>query len=596
MSNNPNSSPRSRDSLFTRWRYRLGRAVLALAALSAAALGAGNTRAADGLADYATVTPVMQCADVLSLDLSKAADAAVTLTSATVVSSGTPAPYCEVRGTIAPANTIVMRLPVNGWTQRYVQTGCGGLCGSANLDYGKGATCTPVTDGTVASATTDMGHQGNGGAWATNNPQAQIDFAYRAEHVTSLVAKALITKFYGKRPARAYFIGCSDGGREALMEAQRYPEDFDGIVAGAPASNMVVQNTYHHTWNVLANQDANGNFILLAGKLPMLHAAVLNACDAQDGVTDGLITDPRRCHFDPASIQCVSGQDTSTCLTAAEVAVVRRLHDGATDADGHFLEVPGAHEWGSELAWTLFVPSTANPASPVFSQTIALDFLRYLAFFNTYNPSYQLTDLPFTVAGFWHTMQTSIYLAALDPDLSRFAARGGKLLLWHGWSDQHIPPRNTISYYEAVRDTLGDRRADNFMKLYLFPGVTHCGGGEGPDTFELLQPMMAWVEGGVAPGKIIASKLTNGVVTRTRPVFPYPAVARYVGSGSIDDAANFVASTPYFAAAHTGQDDAEHWVGEGLFSSGYQASCKAVGTQLVCNPASLHLNRSAGRH
>ncbi|HSD38928.1 MAG TPA: tannase/feruloyl esterase family alpha/beta hydrolase [Rhodocyclaceae bacterium] len=561
-------------------------------ALSAALMFSSRAEASGGLANLPAVQPVMTCAQVTGLDLSDAADAAVTLKSATIVGAGTPAPYCEVRGTIAPANTLVVRLPINGWTQRYVQTGCGGLCGSANINYGVGITCAPVADGTVASATTDMGHQGGGGAWATDNPQALIDFAYRGVHVTSKVTKALIAKFYGKRPAYSYFIGCSDGGREALMEAQRYPEDFDGIVAGAPANNMVVQNSYHHTWNVLANKDADGKFILLSGKLPMLHSAVLNACDAQDGVTDGLITDPRACHFNPTSIQCTTGQDPATCLTAAEAGVVRRLHDGATDAHGRFLEVPGAHEWGSELSWTLFVPATATPANPVFSENIALDFLRYLAFFNTYNPSYKLTDLPFTVAGFWQTMQTSIYESALDPDLKRFAKHGGKLLLWHGWNDQHIPPRNTIDYYDAVRRSMGEQRADKFVKLYLLPGVTHCGGGEGPDTIELLQPLMAWVEGRVEPGKVITSKVVGGVVTRTRPVFPYPAVARYVGNGSINDAVNFVAATPYYHERH----DEGDWEGKDLFSHGYQANCKAVGTQLVCNPSSLQLKHARSEH
>jgi hypothetical protein len=182
-------------------------------------------------------------------------------------------------------------------------------------------------------------------------------------------------------------------------------------------------------------------------------------------------------------------------------------------------------------------------------------------------------------------MQTSIYLSAMDPDLLPFARRGGKLILWHGWNDHHIPPRNTLAYYDALRDTMGDKGVDRFTRLYLFPGVGHCSGGEGPDTFELLQPVMEWVEGGVEPGKIIASKVVSGVVTRTRPVFPYPTVARYVGSGSIDDAANFVPFTP-----RKERSDSKDWVDEDLFSHGYQAWCQAVGTQLVCNPPSLVLD------
>src|SRR3954452_12310983 len=317
------------------------RRAAALAVVLAVPVGAGTASAGGppprvpttsaGLADLPAVKPGMDCAAITSLDLSRVTDAPVTITSATVSSQGAPTPYCAVRGTIAPADTIVMRLPLDGWTQRYVQTGCGGLCGSANINYGQADGCPIVADGSVASATTDMGHQGlDDGSWAAGNPQAQIDFAYRGVHVTAQVAKAIIARFYGRRAAYSYFTGCSDGGREALMEAQRYPGDFDGIAAGAPASNMAVQNTYHHAWNVLANLDSGGRFILLADTLPLIHAAVLKACDGSDGLKDGLIDDPRACRFDPRSL-------IGNGLTAAEATVVQKLHDGATDKYGHRL-------------------------------------------------------------------------------------------------------------------------------------------------------------------------------------------------------------------------------------------------------------------
>lgn len=335
-----------------------------------------------------------------------------------------------------------------------------------------------MADGTIASATTDMGHQGQpDGSWAAGWPQAQIDFAYRGDHVTAQVAKAIITRFYGKRPAYSYFNGCSDGGREALMEAQRYPDDFDGIAAGAPASNLVVQNTFHHAWNVLANKDASGNSILLADKLPLIHEAVMAACDRLDGLVDGLIDDPRRCRFDPTSLPCGSGQDGSTCLTEAEVGVVRRLHEGATDAQGRRLEPKISHEWGSELDWTLFVPAAQGETT--FSERIALSLLRYLTYFNVAHPDYQLSDLEFTVPAFWRTVQTSIYFSATDPDLRRFAGHGGKLLLWHAWSDQHISPQATLSYHEATRRTMGPEAVERFARLYLFPGLAHGEAGRG---------------------------------------------------------------------------------------------------------------------
>ncbi|PWI12815.1 tannase/feruloyl esterase family alpha/beta hydrolase [Streptomyces sp. Act143] len=568
-------------------------AVAALAATflvpSASASGAVATRpvaaTAQGLAALPAVQPVTDCADVTSLDLDGVTDAPVTITSATVVTTGTAAPYCEVRGTIAPANTLVMRLPVDGWTQRYVQTGCGGLCGSANINYGQASGCPVVEDGTVASATTDMGHQGlNDGSWALDNPQAQIDFAYRGVHVTSQVAKAVIGRFYGQRPAFSYFTGCSDGGREALMEAQRYPDDFDGIAAGAPANNMVVQNTFHHAWNVLTNKDADGNYILLADKLPLIHRAVLDECDALDGVADGILDDPRTCRFDPRTLVCA---DASTCLTEAQAGVVQRLHDGATDAQGHKLELATAHEWGSELEWTLFVP--ARQGQTVASENFVTSFTRYLAHTNAANPDFQLSDLKFTLENFWKTVQSSSYLAALDPDLSAFEKSGGKLLLWHGWNDQHISPQGTLAYYDALKKTVGARQADSFAKLYMFPGVAHCGGGNGPNTFDVLTPVMAWAETATEPGRIIASNVTDGTVTRTRPVYPYPAVARYDGTGSVDDASEFVARTPRTSPAPNAYD----WVGKRLFSSDYQTWCRAVDGKLVCRPTRTWLTARA---
>ncbi len=519
---------------------------------------------AHGATDLRAVTPVMDCADVTGLHLP-----GVTITSATVSTAGAPAPYCAVVGTIAPADTIVMRLPTQGWTQRYLQTGCGGLCGSANIGYTQAATCRPIVDGTIASATTDMGHQGlNDGSWADGNPQAIIDFAYRGVHVTAQVAKAIITAYYGRSPAYSYFDGCSDGGREAVMEAQRYPDDFDGIAAGAPASNLVVQNTFHHAWNVVANKDANGNYILLADKLPLIHAAVLAKCDALDGVKDGVLDDPRNCRFDPYTLVC---SDLSRCLTRAQAAVVRKLHDGATDGKGNRLEQEISHEWGSELDWTLFVPAAQGQTS--FSEQIALSFLRYLAYQNVSDPSFELTDLAFTKSSFFRTVQTSSYLSATDPDLSRFRRGGGKLILWHGWSDQHISPQATLEYYETMRQVMGGRAVDSFARLYLFPGMAHCGGGLGPNTFDVLTPVMNWVEHGVAPYRIVAS-MTN----RTRPVYPYPAVARYDGSGSTDDAANFVPYTPRHDS-NVGYS----WLGEDLYSSDYQTTCRVVGGKLVCS-------------
>ncbi|NJP98868.1 tannase/feruloyl esterase family alpha/beta hydrolase [Nonomuraea sp. FMUSA5-5] len=300
------------------------------------------------------------------------------------------------------------------------------------------------------------------------------------------------------------------------------------------------------------------------------------ACDDLDGLKDGLIDDPRLCHFAPATLECAAGQDAATCLSPAEAGVVRRLHDGAVTADGNRLEPAIAHEWGSELGWTLFVP--AAQGTRVMSENFVTSFARYLGYTNVVQPDWQLPDLKLTTESFW-----SSYLAAMDPDLSRFQRSGGKLLLWHGWNDEHISPQGTLAYYDAMNRTMGKGRVDGFTRLYLFPGVAHCGGGEGPDTFDILTPVMAWVESGRSPGEIIASN-----ATRTRPVFPYPALARYDGSGSIDDAANFVPFTPRRPV----KDD-YHWLGERLYSHGYQTWATTEGAQLKLSPARTWLTRKA---
>ncbi|MFE5291380.1 tannase/feruloyl esterase family alpha/beta hydrolase [Isoptericola sp. NPDC056618] len=534
---------------------------------------------ADGLRDLAALPPMMSCDDALGLDLGDATDASVTVTSAEVVDDAV-APYCEVTGTVAPAVTFVVRLPVEGWTQRYVQTGCGGLCGSARISYGQADGCPVVEDGTVASATTDMGHQGqNDGSWALDDPQAQIDFAYRGVHVTAQVAKAVITAFYGRAPAYSYFTGCSDGGREALMEAQRYPDDFDGIAAGAPANNMAVQNTYHHAWNVLANQDDAGRFILLADQLPLVHQAVLDACDGLDGVVDGVLDDPRRCDFDPATLVCTDRQVGETCLSTEEAAVVRRLHDGAVTDDGKWrLEPEIAHEWGSELEWTLFVPATADGHSQ--SEDFALSYLRYLAWPGAQDPGFTLSDLSFTRDGFWDTVQSSSYMSALDPDLSDFRRSDGRLLLWHGWNDQHISPQSTLAYWDAMNGSVGERRVDAFARLFMLPGVAHCGGGDGPNSTDVLTPVMAWVESGTAPDRLTATSYADdGAVERTRPVFAYPQVARYDGTGSTDHAENFVAVT-----LRREPGPGYQWLGQRLYSGGYQTWAGADGGTLSLWP------------
>jgi feruloyl esterase len=500
----------------------------------------------------------MDCASLAGVDISQAVGAKVTIRSATV--SAGPSPYCGVKGEIAPHIGFEVRLPASGWTQRYLQLGCGGLCGFISIrPLERASDCAPVTSGDVALSSTDMGHAGAvmGGQWGAE-PQARADFGYRGVHLTALASKALIAKFYGQAPRYSYFSGCSDGGREALMEVQRFPGDFDGVAAGAPAMNFQIQNTFYHGWMALSNQGADGKAILTTAKLPALHRAAVEACDALDGLKDGQITDPRLCHFDPAAAQCKPGRPASNdCLTAEEVAVARKLYEGPHDAAGHRFTI-GGPQVGSELSWGgVFVPPT--PTGQGMSPMAALSTIKYLAFPQNPPESFVLTDFRFDVATFDRLAALHTLYDATDTDLAAFEKHGGKLILWHGWSDPHISPINTIAYYEGVEKVLGHEQTRSFARLFLFPGLYHCFGGDGPAEFDVLTPLMTWVEGGQAPEQIVAGRPVGGEPAgplgapasagpqrfeRTRPVFAYPQVARYVGHGSIDDAANFSAASP----------------------------------------------------
>ncbi|HKD08181.1 MAG TPA: tannase/feruloyl esterase family alpha/beta hydrolase [Bryobacteraceae bacterium] len=467
------------------------------------------------------IAPVIACTDLNTADLASAVGAPVRITGASEVDA-TPAPYCRVTATIDPAIRIEVRLPLKTWTQRYLQTGCGGLCGNLNINVNAGQAqgCAPVTSGEIALASTDMGHANAGGrggngdpVWAEQNPQTTIDFAYRAQHVTALAAKALIKRFYGHDPAYSYFNGCSDGGREALMEAQRYPGDFNAIAAGAPAMNFITQNTFYHGWNAHVNTGANGQAILAAAQLPILHRAALTACDERDGAKDGLISKPWNCAFDPAVTLCKPNQAASECLTAAQVNVAKEIYRGAHDSAGHKFVISGPLP-GSELNWQgVYVPNA--PGQPLFSANIALGTIRYLAYGKTLAPSFTIGDFAFTAANFNDIKSKHALYDSTDPDLTKFLAHGGKLLLWHGLADPHISPLNSIAYYGALRKTMGEAKVKGFARLYLFPGGGHC--NTGSFTFPLLSMLMNWAEDGIAPETV-------------GPIEPYPSVAEVPAS------------------------------------------------------------------
>ncbi|MCW5969233.1 MAG: tannase/feruloyl esterase family alpha/beta hydrolase [Blastocatellales bacterium] len=455
--------------------------------------------------------------------------------------------FCRVAGVIRPTSESEIRfevwMPAEGWNGRFQGIGNGGFAGSITYAGLAGALAR-----NYAAASTDTGHTGGDASWALGRPEKIVDYGHRAIHLMTVRAKEIITAFYGDGPKRSYFSSCSNGGRQALMEAQRYPEDYDGLIAGAPA-NAFTQIMMGFAWNVRATLKDPESYIP-AAKLKAIEAAGLAACDAADGVKDDVIDDPTRCAFDPAALLC-KGPESDDCLTEKQVAALRKIYSGPRDSKGRQI-VPGFVP-GSETGiggWGSWITGQGPERSTQF-------FFSTQAFRNmVYNdPKWDYRsfdpDRDYAIA----REKISRSLDATDPDLSRFAARGGKLILYHGWNDAALPPVNTINYYKSVAAKLGQRRADSFVRLYMVPGLQHCAGGPGPNSFgsmvtaeqsdpkhDMTLALERWVEEGVAPNEIIATRRQTPV--RTRPLCPYPQVARYKGGGGTDDAANFVCTTP----------------------------------------------------
>ncbi len=498
------------------------------------------------------VRPSIACPALTDLDLTAIAGPGSHVRSAKETTVNGIA-VCAVEGVLAPNIGFRMQLPLHSWTQRYLQLGCGGFCGNAESGAFVVDGCAPLSEGGFATATTDMGHQTSGGAFGLD-PQQRVDFAYRGVHLTALAAKKLIAAFYQQAPAFSYFSGCSDGGREALMEAQRYPDEFDGILAGAPSLIFVVQNGLYHPWQARANLDANGQPILLAEKLPLLHGAVLNQCDGLDGQVDGVLSDPRLCNVNLQKLLCKAGDAPAACLSAAEIAAVQRLYDGPRDSHtGERLSLGGPMP-GSELAWAgQYVPYDAQ--HPSRSQLVAQEALSSVVFEPNPAKDFRLADLRFERATLERLRVTHPLYDASNPDLSAFANAGNKLLLWHGWADQNITPLNSITYYDALQRQMGSAQAQAFSRLYMLPGLYHCAGGEGLVRVDMLTPLMNWVERGQSPDAIVTSDDKGA----SRPVFPYPVLATYNGQGDPKQASS------YHPGAALVNPTPVPWLGEDLF-------------------------------
>jgi feruloyl esterase len=448
----------------------------------------------------------------------------------------TPA-FCEVQATISPVPGshigAVYRLPMN-WNGKVLGIGGGGFAGNVTV----AAAAEGLSRG-YAIVQNDLGHESAGAfdpAWALKAPgqpnvEAIVDFGHRATHVATDVGKKLVTSFYGRPPQHAYWQGCSTGGRQGLAEVQRYPADYDGVIAGAPVyTPLVYSNAILRVQAFHKKPESN----LLPEHVPLIQKALLAACDGKDGIADGIITDPRSCTWDPGELAC-KGAASATCLTPAQVETVRTVYAGVKTKDGKFAAMPlmrgGESDWVARMIGTKEQPRGLN-------SVLGAPFMSYIV---KNDPSYDIMsfDPERDMKALSSGLAAEVHQQ--NPDISAFVSRGGKLLLWHGFNDPGPSPLSTIEYYEQVRQKVP--AAKDSVRLFLMPGVLHCGGGPGPDRLEALTALERWVEGGTAPGMIMATK-PSSFVPFARPVCAYPQVAKYTRVGDPYDPSTFTCGAP----------------------------------------------------
>ena len=469
------------------------------------------------------------CESLTSLKLPATA---ITLAASVVDASwpvaGAPSshpPFCRVAATLRPSEDsdikIEVWMPTTGWNGNFEAVGNGGWSGS----IGYTAMASALKAG-YSTASTDTGHEGGSASFALGHPEKLIDYAYRSEHEMTVRAKAIVEAFYGKAQTHSYWSGCSAGGKQGLKEAQMYPNDFDGIVAGSPAAFWIGRATQAIWVAQAVHKTAESD--IPAEKYKLIHDAALKACDLLDGVEDGVIEDPAKCSFDPKTIACRAG-DGPDCLTAPQVQTAQKIYSWSTNPRTGKSLFPGLYP-GSEMGW-----ATWGGSRPL---GIAYDYFRYVFFAD---PNWNFQSLDFDGDIERAKKRDGAKLDAIDPNLQPFFARGGKLIQYHGWGDPQISPGASIEYYKSVLEKLGgEAKTRDSYRLFMVPGMAHCGGGDGPSTFDMMTPLRTWVETKRAPDRIEASRVRNGKIERTRPLCPYPQTAVYKGSGSTDDAANFV--------------------------------------------------------
>jgi feruloyl esterase len=447
---------------------------------------------------------------------------------------------CRVVGVVEPAIGFEVWLPEpDEWNGRFQAVGGGGLAGVISH-----AAMNQAVHAGFASASTDTGHRAPDTEWMRNRQQ-MIDYGYRAIHEMTVKSKAIIGAYYGEEPAYSYFNGCSTGGRQGLMEAQRFPLDYDGIVSGAPVFNF----TNLHIGQLWASHVTltNPGAGLSREDLALVSEAALQACDAADGVRDGLLADPRTCDFDPGVLQCASGTGgDGGCLTAQQVDAVRELYQGPVNPRTGVQIYPGLEPGGEgpqpgNLGWSMIIGDEPFSVSLAVVNDMALG-----------DPDFDWRSFDYDRDVELVNARLSHVLNAVDPDLREFKENGGKLIMWHGWNDPGVMPRETIDYYERLAQ-FAERAGESddgavftqeYARLFMMPGVGHCRGGAGPAQADFMSALVSWVEEGDAPERIIASRARDGEVDMTRPLCPYPQVARYRGEGDVNDAASFECAMP----------------------------------------------------
>jgi len=528
---------------------RSQRATAALATLLAL-LSTADRSGAESVIDVAS-----RCSALANVDFSGILDAATRVTEAeSVEQSGSGANSCQVSGYIAPTVGFLLVLPTN-WNGKLLQFGCGGFCGQAVP-----SSCADAARRGYACVTSDNGHRSTAAdaLWAYNNPQAEIDHAYGGMHVTTLASKAIVERYYGKTTRKSYFMGHSTGGRLAIMAAQRFPWDFDGIIAGVP-SLSVTGIHMNLLWGNRAFTDETGDPLFKQVDLDALHRRVVAKCDLHDGVADGLIGDPRACAFDPSEMRCTSGS-TKQCLTERQVEAVRKIYAGASTSKGEPIYMPGALR-GSEHTWLDWF-STLFTGNPRATYNFVQEEFRYSAFRVDPGPTWKPEDFDFDRDRKRLGMADAL-ADAVNPDLRKFKAAGGKLIAFAGWSDAAGMPLHAVDYYEAVERTMGGRAAtQDFFRLFAIPGMEH-GLGEGAAAVDWLTYLEAWVETNHPPDRLVGFHVRTDDLDRAspdyyqtvsrraefpldpatiefaRPIYPYPVLTRYLGQGDPKDAANF---------------------------------------------------------